>query len=159
MIAAMSRNRCIGRDNGLPWHLPADLQHFKALTSGHYVIMGRRTFESIGRALPNRSSVVVSRNPDYPAQGCFVVPSIPDALFMAQRARETEVFVIGGGQLYAAMLPLVTRIYLTEVEADIDGDAFFPELSPRWREVSRESFPADERHAYPYSFVTLQLTD
>jgi len=141
MIVAMARNRVIGRDGRLPWRLPADQQRFKALTMGHHIIMGRKTWESIGRALPGRTSVVVTRNKAYAAAGAAVVGSLSNALTLARG--DPEAFVIGGGELYGEALPLAERIYLTELEDDYPGDTFFPPLArAEWRVVQREEHPA-----------------
>lgn len=155
LVVAMADNGVIGRDNGLPWRLPADLQHFKALTMGKPVVMGRRTWESIGRPLPGRHNIVVSRDPAYSAPGCTVVHSVPAALEVAADA--PEVMVIGGAQLYRETLDRAERIYLTRVRAEVEGDTRFPDLdADRWRELSRESHQADERNQYDYDFVVLE---
>lgn len=136
MIAAIAQDGVIGIDNRLPWHLPEDLRRFKALTLGHAIVMGRRTWESLGRALPGRRNLVVSRNPHYRAEGAEVFGSLEDALAACPGE---EVFVIGGAQLYAAALPIAQRLYLTEIHARIAGDAWFPQFDrSRWRERSRE---------------------
>ncbi len=137
LIVAMGRNRVIGRDGKLPWRLSADLKRFKALTMGHHIIMGRKTWESIGRPLPGRTSVVVTRSPAYVAAGATVVDSLPGALTLARE--DAEVFVIGGGQMYREALPLADRIYLTELQAEYPGDAFFPALAPgEWQASARD---------------------
>jgi len=162
MIWAMSRNRVIGRDNGLPWHLPREMKHFMTTTRGHPVIMGRRTFESMDRRpLPGRDNIVVTRHENYAAPGATVVEDVDAALTEAERrCRERgvdEAFVIGGAGLYEAALARADRLYVTVVEADIEGDTFFPDIDwSGWREVSRETFPADDRHAYPF---TISLYD
>ena len=141
LIVAMARNRVIGRGGQLPWRLPTDQQHFKALTMGHHIIMGRKTWESIGRPLPGRVSVVVTRNKAYAAPGATVVQSLDEALALARS--DPEAFVIGGGELYAQALPLAQRIYLTELEDEYPGDAFFPPVAHgEWRAVQREQHPA-----------------
>lgn len=151
LIAAMADNRVIGRSNGLPWHLPADLQRFKALTTGHTVILGRRTFESIGRPLPGRRLVVLTRNAGYRAPGVEIAPSLDDALRRA--AGDAEVFIAGGGDVFGQALPRADRLYLTMVHAPVSGDTRFPEFPlDQWRLVNEEEHPADERHAYPLSF-------
>ena len=153
LVVAVARNGVIGRDNDLPWRLPDDLKHFKAITLGKPVVMGRRTFESIGRPLPGRENRVVSRRPDFDAPGCRVFASLEEALVGA----EPEVMVIGGGQIYAAALPLAQRLYLTEVDAELEGDAKFPEIDPdAWREASCEAHAADERHAHAFRFRLLE---
>jgi dihydrofolate reductase len=137
----MARNRVIGRDGKLPWHHSADLRRFKALTMGHHIIMGRKTWESVGRPLPGRNSVVVTRNPAYAASGATVVASLAAALDVA--AADSEAFLIGGGELYREALPAADRIYLTELAADYPGDTFFSRLNPaEWHETARERHPA-----------------
>ena len=155
LIAAMAENRVIGRENRLPWRLPADLRRFKSLTMGKPVIMGRKTYESIGKPLPGRSNIVVTRDPDYRAQGCRVVHSLEQALEAA--AGHDEVMVIGGAELYRQTLERAERTYLTMVKAELDGDALFPQIETRhWRELERESHRADEKNEYDYDFVTLE---
>ena len=154
LVVAMARNRVIGRDNRLPWRLPADLAYFKQVTMGHPVVMGRRTHESIGRALPGRQNIVVTRNRTFSAPGCMVVGSLDEAWKAAGDADEASV--IGGTSLFAEALPLADRIHLTEVEAEVPGDTFFPPFDRSlWteREISRHE--ADERHAYPFRIVVL----
>lgn len=154
-IVAMDRNRLIGRDNALPWHLPADLAHFKAITMNKPILMGRKTYASIGRPLPGRHNIVISRNPRFSAPGCSVVTSIDAAL--AAAGDVAEVVVIGGAQLYAELLPRAQRIYLTRIDADFDGDAWFLELdADHWQELERSDQAPDERNLYAYSFITLE---
>lgn len=155
LIWAMARNRTIGIDNRLPWHLPADLQRFKALTTGHTIVMGRKTFESFPRPLPNRHHVIVTTQENYPppADG-IVVPSVDAAL--VGRQGEDEIFVIGGASIYAQTLARANRLYVTLVAGEVSGDAWFPPFDWNdWRELSREDCPADSRHRFAYSFVTL----
>ena len=155
IIAALSTNRVIGRDNALPWRLPADLQHFKTITMGKPVIMGRRTFESIGRPLPGRINVVVTTNAAFQVDGCHVVQSIEQALELTQE--HDEIMVIGGASFYQQMLPHAVRMYLTLVHAVIDGDAYFPDYDESdWHISERQDFPADDRNQYDYSFVVLE---
>lgn len=155
LVVAMARNRVIGRSNSLPWHLPADLKFFKRITQGKPLLMGRRTFESIGRPLPERRNIVITENRDYRAPGCLVVHSLSAALAAAGPA--PQAMVIGGASLYQQTLPQAAGIYLTQVEADIPGDTYFPEFDrTKWQEVWRENHPADVRHAYPYSFILLK---
>lgn len=155
LIAAMTENRVIGRENRLPWRLSADLRRFKSLTMGKPVIMGRKTYESIGKPLPGRSNIVVTRDPDYRAQGCRVVHSLEQALEAA--AGHDEVMVIGGAQLYRQTLDRAERMYLTLVKTELDGDTLFPQIEMRhWRELERESHRADEKNEYDYDFVTLE---
>lgn len=156
LVVAVAENGSIGRDNQMIWHLPDDLRHFKKITSGHPIIMGRRTFEAIGRPLPNRTNIVVTRQPDWQAAGCEVAYSVPTALELARQTAE-DVFVIGGGEIYRQALTAADTIYLTEVHHTFDGDATFPELNPgEWREETRERHEPDEKHAYAFSFVTLR---
>lgn len=154
IVAAVARNGAIGIGNRLPWHLPADLRRFRALTSGHAVVMGRKTYESIGRPLPDRQNIVVSRTAATSFPGCTTASSLPEAL--AAVDRPGPVFCIGGAELYRAALPLAARLELTEIDADVDGDAFFPEFDPaHWVEVARESHRSADG-AYAYHFVTYQ---
>lgn len=153
-IVAMTPDRVIGRAGQLPWRLPADLHRFKRLTMGHHLIMGRRTFAAIGRVLPGRTTLVVSRQPDLGIPGVQVVHSVPEAF--AAAACDPQPFVVGGQQIYAATLTHIDRIYLTLVHAHLVGDACFPELDPRDWQVREEAFqPADARHAYAMTFRTL----
>lgn len=155
-IAAMSLNRVIGDDNQLPWHLPADLKHFKTLTSGHPILMGRKTYESIGRPLPNRTNIIITRNSDYNAPGCTVVQSIQQAMELAATLNSNEIFIIGGAEVYKQLLPHIERIYLTIVQETFGGDAFFPELNEtEWKESNREDHNADENNEYAYTFVVM----
>lgn len=154
LIAAMARNRVIGRDNAMPWHLPADLAHFKRVTLGKTIIMGRHTFESIGRALPGRKNIIISRQEGYRAEDCIVVNSVDAAL---DAADSDEVMIIGGGQLYADMLHRADRLYLTLIDAELDGDTYFPDYEVYdWREIERETHGPDEKNTYAYAFVTLE---
>jgi dihydrofolate reductase len=153
-IVAMSENRVIGKDNQLLWHLPNDFKHFKEITMGKPVLMGRKTHQSIGRVLPGRCNVVITRDVNFQACGCVVANSIEMALSSVEYS--DEAFVIGGAELFKALLPKTERIYLTIVHHEFDGDTFFPELNlDEWRESERETHPADEKHAYSFSFVTL----
>jgi dihydrofolate reductase len=152
LIVAMARNRVIGANNALPWHLPADLKHFKALTMGHHMIMGRKTYESIGKPLPGRTSVVVTRNAGYAPPGVIAVNSLEAAISAC--ADDEEIFIIGGAELYRQAITLADRIYLTEIDADIPGDAHFMELDRKlWQETARASHTADEKNAYSYHFT------
>ncbi len=154
MIAAMAKDRVIGKDNQMPWHLPADLQHFKRVTLGKPVIMGRKTFESIGRPLPGRRNLVVSRA-GFSAEGVDVVPSMDAALEAVSGV--DEVMVIGGGTIYELMLPRADRLYLTEIDLKADGDTRFPDYSVYpWQEIESESHSADEKNPYDYRFFTLE---
>jgi dihydrofolate reductase len=152
-VVAMSRNRVIGRDNALPWHAPEDLKRFKRLTTGRPVIMGRKTFASIGRPLPKRLNIVVTRDRDFQAEGVVRAFTIEEALRLAEESMlGDEAMVIGGAQIFELVMPMTQTIHLTEIELDVDGDTFFPELDPRaWRETARERHPGPP----PMSFVTL----
>ena len=155
LIVARARNGAIGKDNAMPWHLPADLAHFKRTTLGHPVIMGRRTWESLGRALPGRRNIVVSRTPGYQAPGAQVVASLAEA--WAAAAGAEEAFVIGGAQLYAQALAEADRIYLTDVAGEVEADTHFPALPPgEWRESVLGTQDADERHRFALRFLLLE---
>ncbi len=155
IIVAMAENRVIGRNNDLPWRLPADLKHFKALTVGKPIIMGRKTWESLPGLLPDRPHIVVTRDPDFRAEGCAVVHTLDAAVSAAGNV--PEVMVIGGAMLYGEAIPRAARIYLTEVHAEVEGDVLFPSFSrSEWRELERERFAPDDKNALPYSFVILE---
>ena len=152
LIAAMDENRLIGADNTLPWRLPADLRFFKRVTMGKPILMGRKTFESIGRPLPGRQNIVVTRDPDYAAPGCTVAHSVDAALAAAGAAE--EIMLIGGASFYAQLLPRAQRMYLTLIHHAFSGDAWFPAFDlAEWRELSREDHRADAENAWDYSFV------
>ncbi len=154
LIVAMDRTRLIGREGDLPWRLPNDLKHFKRLTLGKTVLMGRKTWVSLGRPLPERENWVLTRDADFVATGGRVFRSLDAAL---KAAADGELMVIGGAELYRQTLPLAQRIYLTEVDAALQGDTYFPALDPQaWREVACETHPADERHPYAYRFKQLE---
>ena len=151
LLVAAAENRVIGRDNQLPWHLPADLKRFKQLTLGHVIVMGRKTFDSIGRPLPKRRSVVITRNPSFEHPGVTVVHSLEEAWEVS--AGETEVFVIGGAGIFELALPRADRLYLTRVHAEVDGDVLLPEIDfDDWELMSFERHRADERHAHDFTF-------
>ncbi|MEM9057664.1 MAG: type 3 dihydrofolate reductase [Pseudomonadota bacterium] len=155
IVVARARNGVIGAGNALPWRLPADLKHFRRVTLGKPVIMGRKTWESIGKPLADRRNIVISRNPAFAAAGAETADSIEAALAMVADAR--DVMVIGGADIYREALPYVTRMYVTEVHADIKGDTVFPEFDiTDWREARRADHPADEANAHAYSFVVLE---
>jgi dihydrofolate reductase len=155
LVAAVATSGVIGRGQTLPWHLPEDLRRFKALTMGKAILMGRRTLESIGRALPGRRNLVLSHSAAVSVPGVEAVASLAEAL--ARCASEAELFVIGGAEVYRLTLPLATDIYLTRVHANIGGDTYFPALDlAQWRELERSEWPGDERHAYALSFVHLE---
>jgi dihydrofolate reductase len=160
LVWAMARNRVIGRNNALPWRLPADMQHFRELTTGHPVLMGRKTFESLGRPLPNRTNIVITSDSHYAPQGCLVALSLDDALALAVPhvpPNDPEIFVIGGETLYTQMLSRADRLYMTQVETDAEGDAWFPEFDLGiWKEIQRDVHPADDKNPYPCTFLTLE---
>jgi dihydrofolate reductase len=155
LVVAVSENDVIGRGNQLPWRLPADLRHFKLLTMGRPILMGRKTYESIGKALPGRVNLVLSRSPGYAPSDCTVVSSLEDARIAA--GTNSPLMVIGGAEIYRLCMPLADRIHLTLVHTRVeDGDAFFSDWrAVRWHESSRDRFAADEKNPHPYSFITL----
>ena len=154
MVVAMDTKGVIGRDNGLPWHLPADLQHFKKTTMGKPILMGRKTHESIGRPLPGRTNIVITRDTGYRAEGCVVVNSIDAALEAA--GEQDEIMVIGGAEFYRQVLPRTDTIYLTRIHETFTGDTIFPELNDAdWREVERSDQAADAKNPHDYSFIRL----
>ena len=152
IIAAMAANRTIGLENRLPWHLPDDLQLFKAITMQHHIVMGRKTYDSIGKPLPGRDTIIVTRNVDYAVPGCIAVNSLDAALTVS--FGDEEVFFVGGADLYRQALPIAHRIYLTEIQRPFNGDAFFPEfdMSP-WTETARERHTTPEEGGFEYHFV------
>ena len=155
LVVAVARNGVIGRDNALPWRLPADMAHFKRVTMGHPIVMGRRTWESIGKPLAGRKNIVVTHQPDYQAPGCTVVHSLEEAWSAAGDA--DEVCVIGGTTLFEESLPLADRIHLTEVEAEVEGDTLLPPFDRgEWDEREVQRHPADARHAYPFRILVLE---
>jgi dihydrofolate reductase len=155
LIVAMAKNGVIGRDNRLPWRLPADLAHFKRVTMGKPMVMGRKTWESLPGLLPGRRHIVVTRDSHYHAEGCTLVHSLEQALEVAGEV--PEVMVVGGGTIYKELLPQADRLYLTQVDTEVDGDARFPKIDfSQWRELSRESHTADERNAFDYTFLELE---
>lgn len=159
IVAAIARNRVIGSDGDLPWHLPADLKRFKAITLGKPMIMGRKTFESIGRPLPGRRTIVVTRDPLWSTDGVETASTIERALEMAISAKPDAVIIAGGGEIYRQALPLANRLRLTWVEAEIEGDTLFPEVDwTAWRETGREDHPAEHRQP-GYSFVDYERAD
>jgi dihydrofolate reductase len=153
IIVAMAQNRTIGINNTLPWRCPEDLRHFKALTMGHHMIMGRKTFESIGKPLPGRTTVVVTRNRELKIEGCLIAHSLEDAI--AACAGDEEIFVVGGAELYAQAMPVVDTLYITEIQQNVQGDAHFPEFAKNtWHEVAREPHSQTEPQPLEYHFVT-----
>jgi dihydrofolate reductase len=154
LIVAVSENGTIGRNNGLPWRLPLDLRRFKQLTLGKPVIMGRKTWESIGRPLPGRKNIILTRDEALEAPGCVVVRSTGAAL--AEAGEAAEIMIIGGASLYEAFLPEAQTVYLTRVQGEVEGDVKFPLIDPaEWTETDKESFPSDEKHEFPFAFVRL----
>lgn len=157
LIVAMDEKRGIGKAGKLPWRLSSDLKKFRELTMGHHLIVGRKTFESIGKSLPGRQMIVVTRKAGFESEGCLVTGSIQDALALAQDRGETEVFVIGGAEIYAQTLDLADRVYLTQIHAEVDADTLFPQLKPEAWATTQTSFqPADEKNQYPFTFNVLE---
>ena len=158
MIAAKTQNNVIGKDNDLPWHLPDDMKFFMQKTTGHHVIMGRKNFESLPpkfSPLPNRTNIIMTRKTDYHPEGTEVVHSLEDALAVAERGGEQEVFIIGGGEIYKLGLDRADILYLTEIKTEMDGDAYFPEIDlDKWKETARTPHTTDDRHKYAFDFVT-----
>jgi dihydrofolate reductase len=157
LIAAVATNGTIGRNNDLPWHMGADLKRFKALTTGHHFIMGRRTFESIGsKPLPNRTNVIVTRDPSFRADGVKVTHSLAEAIHLATEAKDDEVFIGGGADIFEQAVHNADRMYITRVHAEVEGDTFFPDFDDvsEWHLTDAEHFDADEKNDYPYSFLT-----
>ena len=152
LIVAMAKNRVIGADNRIPWHLPNELKLFKRLTMGHHIVMGRKTYESINRLLPGRTTVIVTRQPDYQVPGAIVAHSVVEVIEAC--AGDDEIFVIGGADLFRETLPLANRLYLTVVDAEPQGDVLMPAFEESaWRESSTESFASDDKHAHAYRFT------
>jgi len=155
LIWAMDRNRLIGKENGLPWRLPADMAWFKKSTMGKPILMGRKTYESIGRPLPGRTNLILTRQPDLKIEGCRVIHSLEEAL--AAVPNTEEVMVMGGAEIYALLLDRAERLYITEIDGSFEGDAWFPEFNRKdWSEIHREMHQPDDKNIYPYSFVTLE---
>lgn len=154
LVAAMGRNRVIGNKGKLPWHMPADLKYFRDKTKGKPVIMGRKTFDSMGKLLPNRTNIILTRDRHYKADGCIVADSADEALKSAGNAG--EIMVIGGQKIFEQFMPIADRIYLTIIHADFEGDAYFPKYGKEWKEASREKHNADEKNPYNYDFIVLE---
>ena len=154
IIAAASENNALGKDNTLVWHLPDDFKRFKILTSGHYIIMGRKTFESFPKPLPNRTHVIITRQKGYEVpEGCLVVPSIEAAVSVCPK--EEDIFIIGGGEIYKQSFEVATKIELTRVHTEVEADTFFPEIdNSKWKLIFEESHPKDEKHALDFTFLT-----
>lgn len=157
LIVAADEHNVIGGGNKLLWKLPADMKHFRTLTTNHTIIMGRKTAESIGRALPNRRSIVVTRDAKWKMEGCEIASSLDSALQLAAAGNPDEVIVIGGGEIYAQALARTDKIHFTRVHGTFEGDVFFPEIDPvQWKEVSREEHAADDENPYAYTFITYE---
>ncbi|WP_299707192.1 dihydrofolate reductase [uncultured Pontibacter sp.] len=157
IVVAIAENNVIGKDNQLIWHLPADLRHFKQKTMGHPMIMGRKTFESIGKPLPGRTTIIVTRQENYQAEGCIVVNSVEEAIAKGKELDSEQVSIVGGAEIYKQALPFVDTLYLTKVHHSFDGDTFFPELQEEeWQEVSAEGHEPDEKNKYRYTFKELR---
>jgi dihydrofolate reductase len=157
LIVAMDEKRGIGRQNALPWKLSDDLKRFKALTMGHTLLLGRKTYDAIGRPLPGRKIIILTRNPDYTIDGCRIARTLHQALELAAADGENEVFISGGGEVFAQALPHADRIYLTQVHASLECDVFFPQLVlDDWIEVERSFHPANEKNQYPSTFRVLE---
>ncbi len=156
-IAAMTRNRIIGRENRLPWKLPGDMAYFKNTTMGHYVIMGRKNFEAEGRPLPGRTNIVLTKQENYDASGCTVVHSIEEALNLARENQQEEVFIIGGGDIYEQTLDIADLIYLTIIDTELQGDVYYPALNmDKWKIRSQKKNHKDERNPYDYTFYIFE---
>lgn len=155
MIVAADENNVIGKDNQLIWHLPDDLRFFKKMTSGHAIIMGRQTFESVGKPLPKRTNIIITRDTSYQADGCVIAHSLAEALDKAMEV-DPNPFIVGGEQIYRLALPIAETIYLTRIHSEFEGDRKFPELDNAWNEIKREHHPVDEKHQYSFTFKTFK---
>lgn len=157
-IAAVAENGVIGKDNTLVWKLSNDLKRFKEITSGHHIIMGRKNYEDIGRPLPNRTNIIITRQKDYVAEGCIVVNTLVDAIETAKANGESELFIIGGSQIYDLAWSYCTKLYITKVHKKFDGDVYFPHINHKWKEISNEGiFKSDNKNECDYSFLTYTL--
>ncbi|WP_299012829.1 dihydrofolate reductase [uncultured Polaribacter sp.] len=157
VIAAIAENNALGKNNDLIWHLPADLKRFKKVTTGNYIIMGRNTFESIGKPLPNRTTIIITRNTNYFEEGCLIAHSLEEALELAKAQK--QIFIIGGAQIYKETLAkdLADQLDITLVHKAFDADVYFPEINKKiWKETAREDFKADDKNKYDYSFISYQ---
>jgi dihydrofolate reductase len=155
ILVAFDENRVIGKNNALIWHLPADLKRFKALTTGHVIIMGRKTYESIGRPLPNRTTVVISRQQDLKIEGVILAHSVEEAILKAKSISRDDIFIVGGAEIYQLSLPLADQILVTQLHDIFEGDTFFPEISPAiWEVAEQERGVTDEQNAYQFSYIT-----
>ncbi|OGM14487.1 hypothetical protein A3A76_05810 [Candidatus Woesebacteria bacterium RIFCSPLOWO2_01_FULL_39_23] len=157
IIVAVAENNVIGAKNKLPWYLPADLKHFKELTTGHHILMGQKTYESIGKPLPDRVNIILSEDPNYHAKECIVVNSINEGVELAKSENEHEFFIIGGASVYKQMLPFTDKIYMTKIHNNFDGDVYFPNIDDKnWREISKESHTKDDKNPFDYDFIILE---
>ena len=156
-IVATANNNVIGKDNDIPWYLPADLKYFKKITSGHHIIMGRNCYDSIGRPLPNRTNVILTRDTFFISSNCLVCHSVTEALEAAHENGESEAFIIGGGMIYAQTMDLWDKLYLTEVDLEVEGDIFFPEMDKSdWNLLSEEPHKSDEKNEFDYTFKVFE---
>ena len=154
IIVAKSENNVIGKDNDLVWKMPADLKHFRSTTTGHFIVMGRKTLEATEKPLPGRTSIVITRQKDFRAEGCLVVHSLEEAYELGRKYRQEEVFILGGGEIYKQAMESADKIYLTEIRETFEGDTYFPEVDPEvWEETSRVEHKADEKNPHDYAFV------
>ncbi len=152
-IVATAKNNVIGKDNNIPWYLPDDLKYFKAKTLNHHVIMGRKSYESIGHPLPKRTNIIVTRNSFFIASNCLVVHTVEDGLEIARKNNEEEVFILGGAQIYELSIPYLDRLYITEIDLEVEGDTFFPQLNmDEWKLVSEDPRKANEKNEHDYNF-------
>jgi dihydrofolate reductase len=156
LIVVVDENNAIGNKNQLLCHLPADLKYFRATTTGHHIVMGRKTYESIGKPLPNRVNIVISSNPNLVIEGCIVVPGLTEAINYAANAGETELMITGGGTIFTQVLPLAHKIYRTRIFHSFEADTWFPELGNEWKLTKDEKHEADEKNPYPFSFQVLE---
>jgi len=153
IIVAASENNVIGVNNHLPWHLPVDMKYFKDMTMGKPIVMGRKSFEELGRVLPGRPNIMITRQSDYKAEGLYIVPSLEAGIEKAKTFGTEEIFITGGGEIFKMALPIIDRLYLTRVHAEVSGDTYFPEFDPRgWKLVKNERHEKDEKHAYALTF-------
>ena len=160
ILVACDENRVIGKDNQLIWHLPADLKRFKSLTTGHVILMGRKTYESIGKPLPNRTTIVITRQADFQAEGTITAHSVEEAILKAKSLSREDIFIVGGAEIYTVSMALADQILLTQLHDIFEGDAFFPEISTEtWEIVDRKRGLTDEKNPFQYSYITYQKKD
>jgi dihydrofolate reductase len=156
LIVAADEQNGIGKNNQLLCHLPADLKYFRLTTTGHHIVMGRKTYESVGRPLPNRTNIVITRNADLKIEGCVIKTSLEEAIAYAKANNETELMITGGGVIFDQALPIANRIYLTRIHHTFDADTFFPTIGPEWKLAKNERHEADEKNGYPFSFQVFE---